>query len=95
MSISENLRGRSRLSMPGIALHFRASNEFSSQKDAVMFDQKLIGSADAIFEEHMEAELADDLDKTLATMSANPYIVNVPETRIPRCPRRIRQRVCS
>ena len=41
-----------------------------------MTDQ-LIDSVDAIFEEHMNAELVGDLDKTLATMSANPHIVNV------------------
>lgn len=33
---------------------------------------------DAIFERHMEAELAGDLDGTLGTMSANPHLVNVP-----------------
>ena len=43
-----------------------------------MTDQKLKDSLDAIFEEHMEAELAGDLNKTMATMSANPHLVNVP-----------------
>ena len=33
---------------------------------------------DAIFAEHMDAELAGDLDQTLATMSADPHLVNVP-----------------
>ena len=33
---------------------------------------------DAIFERHMQAELAGDLDGTLATMSANPHLVNIP-----------------
>jgi carboxymethylenebutenolidase len=33
---------------------------------------------DAIFGAHMEAELAGDLDQTLATMAPNPHIVNVP-----------------
>ncbi len=32
----------------------------------------------AIFAEHMGAELAGDLDQTLATMTANPHLVNVP-----------------
>ena len=32
----------------------------------------------AIFERHMDAELAGDLDGTLGTMSANPHLVNVP-----------------
>jgi carboxymethylenebutenolidase len=35
-------------------------------------------SASRIFSAHMEAELAGDLDKTLATMSENPHIVNIP-----------------
>ena len=33
---------------------------------------------DAVFGAHMDAELAGDLDQTLATMAPNPYIVNVP-----------------
>jgi len=33
---------------------------------------------DAIFQIHMDAELSGDLDKTLATMSPNPHLVNVP-----------------
>jgi carboxymethylenebutenolidase len=33
---------------------------------------------DAIFNAHMEAELAGDLDRTLATMAPNPHLVNVP-----------------
>jgi carboxymethylenebutenolidase len=33
---------------------------------------------EAIFAEHMDAELAGDLDKTLATMTADPHLVNVP-----------------
>jgi carboxymethylenebutenolidase len=32
---------------------------------------------DAIFAEHMDAELGGDLDKTLATMTADPHLVNV------------------
>lgn len=32
----------------------------------------------AIFNSHMEAELAGDLDQTLATMAPNPHLVNVP-----------------
>lgn len=41
-------------------------------------DQPIAGSLDAIFAEHMEAELAGDLDKTMATMTPNPHIVNIP-----------------
>jgi len=33
---------------------------------------------DTLFGAHMEAELSGNLDKTLATMSPNPHIVNVP-----------------
>ena len=43
-----------------------------------MVDPILSDKLDAIFGAHMEAELAGDLDKTLATMSPNPHIVNVP-----------------
>jgi carboxymethylenebutenolidase len=31
-----------------------------------------------IFAQHMDAELAGDLDQTLATMTADPHLVNVP-----------------
>jgi carboxymethylenebutenolidase len=43
-----------------------------------MADPTLTDKIDTIFGAHMEAELAGDLDKTLATMSPNPHIVNVP-----------------
>lgn len=33
---------------------------------------------DTIFGAHMDAELAGDLDQTLATMAPNPHLVNVP-----------------
>ena len=33
---------------------------------------------DAIFNAHMSAELAADLEQTLATMSPNPHLVNIP-----------------
>ena len=33
---------------------------------------------DAVFAEHMDAELGGDLDKTLATLSDDPHLVNVP-----------------
>jgi carboxymethylenebutenolidase len=33
---------------------------------------------DAIFGRHMDAEVAGDLDTTLATMAPNPHLVNVP-----------------
>lgn len=31
-----------------------------------------------IFDEHMDAELAGDLDRTMATMTSTPHLVNVP-----------------
>ncbi|MEA5519646.1 ester cyclase [Limnoraphis robusta] len=43
-----------------------------------MADPNLIKELDAIFGAHMDAELNGDLDRTLATMSADPHIVNVP-----------------
>lgn len=43
-----------------------------------MADPKLIEAQEAIFNAHMEAELSGDLDKTLATMSPDPHLVNVP-----------------
>ena len=43
-----------------------------------MPDFELIRRLDTIFNAHMDAELAGDLDRTLATMSANPHLVNVP-----------------
>lgn len=33
---------------------------------------------DAIFNAHVQAELAGDLDATLATMAPNPHLINVP-----------------
>jgi carboxymethylenebutenolidase len=44
----------------------------------VVTDPALIKKLDAVFNAHMDAELAGDLDKTLATMSPNPHLVNVP-----------------
>lgn len=43
-----------------------------------MSDSVLRAKLDAIFNAHVEAELAGDLDLTLATMSADPHLVNVP-----------------
>lgn len=43
-----------------------------------MANTQLETRLDAIFNAHMEAELAGDLDGTLATMSPNPHLVNVP-----------------
>ncbi len=43
-----------------------------------MSSPSLQSKLDAIFNAHMEAELAGDLDQTLATMAPNPHLVNVP-----------------
>jgi carboxymethylenebutenolidase len=38
----------------------------------------LRATLDSIFTAHMDAELAGNLDETLATMAPNPHLVNVP-----------------
>jgi carboxymethylenebutenolidase len=43
-----------------------------------MSDKALVEKLDAIFNAHMDAEIAGDLDKTLATMAPNPHLVNIP-----------------
>ena len=43
-----------------------------------MADQDIVTKLDAIFGAHMEAELGGDLDRTLATMSPQPHLVNIP-----------------
>jgi carboxymethylenebutenolidase len=43
-----------------------------------MTDPALIKKLDTVFNAHMEAELAGDLDKTLATMTPNPHLVSIP-----------------
>jgi carboxymethylenebutenolidase len=43
-----------------------------------MAHPNLKAKLDAIFNAHMSAELAGDLDQTLATMAPNPHLVNVP-----------------
>jgi len=48
------------------------------QEDENMTDQIQTEEMDAAFGEHMDAELSGDLDRTMATMSANPHLVNVP-----------------
>lgn len=44
----------------------------------ILTDPILMKKLDAVFNMHMDAELAGDLDKTLATMSPNPHLVNIP-----------------
>jgi carboxymethylenebutenolidase len=43
-----------------------------------MTKEHLHAKLDAIFDAHVQAELAGDLDETLATMAPNPHLVNVP-----------------
>jgi carboxymethylenebutenolidase len=43
-----------------------------------MADVSVTQAMEAIFGEHMDAELVGDLDRTLATMTAEPHLVNVP-----------------
>ena len=43
-----------------------------------MTDDRSAQAMGAIFAQHMDAELAGDLEQTLATMTANPHLVNVP-----------------
>jgi carboxymethylenebutenolidase len=43
-----------------------------------MISPAIKAQLDAIFDAHVNAELAGDLDQTLATMSSNPHLVNVP-----------------
>ena len=45
---------------------------------------------DAIFNAHMNAELAGDLDQTLATMAPDPHLVNVPTMIGGQGPRAVR-----
>ena len=56
--------GTAGTSLLGTAIHKPTESE-----PLAMTDSNLINSIDSIFGEHMDAELAGDLDKTLATMS--------------------------
>ena len=62
----------------GVPLHAGPSGAEATAQQGDALAPHPSGAADAIFAEHMDAELAGDLDQTLATMSANPHIVNVP-----------------
>ena len=44
----------------------------------ILTNPTLMEKLDAVFNAHMEAELAGDLEKTLATMSPDPHLVNIP-----------------
>lgn len=43
-----------------------------------MSSPNMKATLDEVFRAHMEAELAGDLDQTLATMAPDPHLVNVP-----------------
>ena len=62
----------------GVTINASASDQDADENLTVSTNQELIDSIDAIFGEHMDAELNGDLDRTLATMTSNPHIVNVP-----------------
>ena len=51
---------------------------FNTEKVTALTQPQLQAKMDAIFNAHMQAELAGDLDETLATMAPNPHLVNVP-----------------
>tara|TARA_B110000902_G_scaffold25808_1_gene28231 strand:- start:6401 stop:6625 length:225 start_codon:yes stop_codon:yes gene_type:complete len=57
------------LSSAGAPLSVSADDAATNSSPLTKTDPNLIQSIDAIFGEHMDAELAGDLDKTLATMS--------------------------
>jgi len=69
-----------RRSLAGLAvlMAFGGISFNSAKGEPAMADPNLTKKLDAIFGAHMEAELAGDLDKTLATMSVDPHIVSVP-----------------
>jgi len=69
---------RRRLAALAIWLAVGGISVNSARGAPTMADPDLIKRLDTIFNAHMEAELAGDLDKTLATMSADPHLVNVP-----------------
>jgi carboxymethylenebutenolidase len=48
------------------------------QEEKSMAEQTRAEEMDAAFGEHMDAELSGDLDRTMATMTSNPHLVNVP-----------------
>lgn len=69
-----------RRELVGLAVAIAGSTVVSggTQGAPAMTDAALVQELDAVFGAHMEAELAGDLDRTLATMSPNPHLVNIP-----------------
>jgi carboxymethylenebutenolidase len=62
----------------GISVSSYNDEAVTNSKEAMMKSPTPHTSPEAIFGKHMEAELAGDLDMTMATMTENPHIVNVP-----------------
>jgi carboxymethylenebutenolidase len=62
----------------GIASGCQGTPQQPIPSENAVTNPKLIESIDAIFGKHMDAELAGDLETTMATMSPNPHIVNIP-----------------
>ena len=50
----------------------------NTQLGGKMSNSPLKEKLDAIFDAHMNAELAGDLDETVATMTSNPHLLNIP-----------------
>ena len=62
----------------GLSLSGAADKPEAGQEGAMKTNEALADQLDEIFGEHMEAELAGDLDRTMETMTSNPHLVNVP-----------------
>ena len=62
----------------GLSLSCAADNPEVGQEGAMETNEALADQLDKIFGDHMEAELAGDLDRTMETMTGNPHLVNVP-----------------
>jgi len=62
----------------GLSLSCAADKPEAGQEGAMKTNEVLADRLDEIFGEHMEAELAGDLDRTMETMTGNPHLVNVP-----------------
>jgi carboxymethylenebutenolidase len=62
----------------GIPLRASAEDQTVATGEPSMKDAKNTSSAEEIFNRHMEAELAGDLDGTIATMTETPHLVNIP-----------------
>jgi carboxymethylenebutenolidase len=64
--------------MVGMTIGCKPGETSQPRSEDEMTGQALRDSLDEIFGKHMDAELEGDLDKTMATMSPDPHLVNVP-----------------